>query len=227
MQATTTKTRLSRRTEKSWLSAPFGYQAPEVFGRARKRAFVTENSDFNRDTPALIARQHKRTITDGFSRQHLGDPRDAQSALRHRFQGTGERRGRTLLHEHGAIMTCQHGIDNLAERRSFREIKVLNRGLPCSGKRMDRQTLGIGSGNRDQTIRSSNRRLEKRLIEPQVRVRVPNAEHKVTQPVGKIPSAGIHVRRERRVILVGANPTQQLSLRLVAARAVRGGNEMD
>ena len=32
---------------------------------------------------------------------------------------------------------------------------------------------------------------------------------------------------ERRVILVGANPTQQLSLRLVAARAVRGGNEMD
>ena len=32
---------------------------------------------------------------------------------------------------------------------------------------------------------------------------------------------------ERRVTLVGANPTQQLSLRLVAARAVHGGNEMN
>ncbi len=31
---------------------------------------------------------------------------------------------------------------------------------------------------------------------------------------------------ERRAFLVGANPTQQLSLRLVAARAVHGGNEM-
>ena len=31
---------------------------------------------------------------------------------------------------------------------------------------------------------------------------------------------------ERRVFLVGANPTQQLSLRLVAARAVHGGNDM-
>ena len=36
----------------------------------------------------------------------------------------------------------------------------------------------------------------------------------------------ITVRRERRVFLVGANPTQQLSLRLVAARAVHGGNDM-
>ena len=34
------------------------------------------------------------------------------------------------------------------------------------------------------------------------------------------------VRRERRVFLVGANPTQRLSLRLVAARAVHGGNDM-
>ena len=34
------------------------------------------------------------------------------------------------------------------------------------------------------------------------------------------------VRRERRVILVGANPTQQLSLRLVAARAAYGGNNV-
>ncbi len=32
---------------------------------------------------------------------------------------------------------------------------------------------------------------------------------------------------ERRVILVGANPTQHLSLRLVAARAVYGGNDVD
>ena len=32
---------------------------------------------------------------------------------------------------------------------------------------------------------------------------------------------------ERRAFLVGANPTQQLSLRLVAARAVHGGNDMD
>ncbi len=32
---------------------------------------------------------------------------------------------------------------------------------------------------------------------------------------------------ERRVFLVGANPTQQLSFRLVAAGAVRGGNDMD
>ena len=31
---------------------------------------------------------------------------------------------------------------------------------------------------------------------------------------------------ERRAFLVGANPTQQLSLRLVAARAVHGGNDM-
>ena len=32
---------------------------------------------------------------------------------------------------------------------------------------------------------------------------------------------------ERRVFLVGANPTQQLSLRLVAARAVCRGNDVD
>ncbi len=32
---------------------------------------------------------------------------------------------------------------------------------------------------------------------------------------------------ERRFLLAGANPAQQLSLRLVAARAVRGGNEVD
>ena len=32
---------------------------------------------------------------------------------------------------------------------------------------------------------------------------------------------------ERRAFLVGANPTQQLSLQLVAARAVHGGNDMD
>ena len=32
---------------------------------------------------------------------------------------------------------------------------------------------------------------------------------------------------ERRVIPVGANPTQPLSLRLEAARAVYGGNEVD
>ena len=31
---------------------------------------------------------------------------------------------------------------------------------------------------------------------------------------------------ERRAFLVGANPTQQLSLQLVAARAVHGGNDM-
>ena len=31
---------------------------------------------------------------------------------------------------------------------------------------------------------------------------------------------------ERRVFLLGANPTQQLLLRLVAARAVHGGNDM-
>ena len=31
---------------------------------------------------------------------------------------------------------------------------------------------------------------------------------------------------ERRFLLVGAKPTQQLSLRLVAARAVHGGNKM-
>ena len=31
---------------------------------------------------------------------------------------------------------------------------------------------------------------------------------------------------ERRFTLVGANPTQQLSLRLVAAKADHGGNEM-
>ena len=31
---------------------------------------------------------------------------------------------------------------------------------------------------------------------------------------------------ERRAFLVGANPTQQQSLRLVAARAVHGGNDM-
>ena len=31
---------------------------------------------------------------------------------------------------------------------------------------------------------------------------------------------------ERRVFLVGAKPTQQRSLRLVASRAVHGGNEM-
>ena len=32
---------------------------------------------------------------------------------------------------------------------------------------------------------------------------------------------------ERRAFLVGAKTTQQLSLRLVAARAVHGGNDMD
>ena len=32
---------------------------------------------------------------------------------------------------------------------------------------------------------------------------------------------------ERRAFLVGANPTQQLSLQLVATRAVHGGNDMD
>ena len=32
---------------------------------------------------------------------------------------------------------------------------------------------------------------------------------------------------ERCALLVGANPTQQLSLRLVAARAVHGGNNVD
>ena len=31
---------------------------------------------------------------------------------------------------------------------------------------------------------------------------------------------------ERRFLLVGAKPTQQLSFRLVAARAVHGGNNM-
>ena len=31
---------------------------------------------------------------------------------------------------------------------------------------------------------------------------------------------------ERRVFLVGANPTQRLSLPLVAARAIHGGNDM-
>ena len=31
---------------------------------------------------------------------------------------------------------------------------------------------------------------------------------------------------ERRAFRVGAKPTQQLSLRLVAARAVHGGNDM-
>ena len=31
---------------------------------------------------------------------------------------------------------------------------------------------------------------------------------------------------ERRAFLVGAKPTQQLSFRLVAARAVHGGNDM-
>ena len=31
---------------------------------------------------------------------------------------------------------------------------------------------------------------------------------------------------ERRLLLAGANPAQQLSLRLVAARADHGGNEM-
>ena len=32
---------------------------------------------------------------------------------------------------------------------------------------------------------------------------------------------------ERRLLLAGANPAQQLSLRLVAARAGHGGNDMD
>ena len=32
---------------------------------------------------------------------------------------------------------------------------------------------------------------------------------------------------ERRFLLAGANPAQQLSLRLVAARAVYGGNDVD
>ena len=38
--------------------------------------------------------------------------------------------------------------------------------------------------------------------------------------------SGLLCAVERRVFLVGANPTQQLSLRLVAARAVHGGNDM-
>ena len=37
----------------------------------------------------------------------------------------------------------------------------------------------------------------------------------------------LYVRRGRRAFLVGAKPTQQLSFRLVAARAVHGGNDMD
>ena len=40
--------------------------------------------------------------------------------------------------------------------------------------------------------------------------------------IGRLPCAV-----ERRAFLVGANPTQQLSFRLVAARAVHGGNDMD
>ena len=34
------------------------------------------------------------------------------------------------------------------------------------------------------------------------------------------------VRRERRVFLAGANPAQQLSLRLIVAAANHGGNNM-
>ena len=37
---------------------------------------------------------------------------------------------------------------------------------------------------------------------------------------------GLQCAVERRAFLVGAKPTQQLSLRLVAARAVHGGNDM-
>ena len=58
---------------------------------------------------------------------------------------------------------------------------------------MDRRTLGVGRGNRDQTVRSNDRGLEQRLIEPEVGVRVRNTEHKVAQTVGEIPGAGIHM----------------------------------
>ncbi|WP_419934934.1 hypothetical protein [Candidatus Palauibacter sp.] len=42
-------------------------------------------------------------------------------------------------------------------------------------------------------------------------------------PLARISQCAV----ERRAFLVGANPTQQLSLQLVAARAVQGGNDMD
>ena len=44
---------------------------------------------------------------------------------------------------------------------------------------------------------------------------------------GKTVISALQCAVERRAFLVGAKPTQQLSLRLVAARAVHGGNDMD
>ncbi len=104
------------------LSILSGNQVPKVLGYARQGASRSEDPDLDRDTPALIARKHKRSIADGYSRQHLGYPSDAQSVLRHRFQGSGQGRGRALLHEHGRVMARQHGVDDLAERRGLREI---------------------------------------------------------------------------------------------------------
>ncbi len=52
------------------------------------------------------------------------------------------------------------------------------------------------------------------------RIRTPRD---ATAALAVVPECAV----ERRVFLVGANPTQQLSFRLVAAGAVRGGNDMD
>ena len=87
----------------------------------------------------------------------------------------------------------QHGVDDLAERRSLGEIEVLNWRLLGPGKRMDRCAVGVGRRNRDQTVGSNDRGLEQRLIEPQIGVRVRNKEQKVAQAVGEIPSAVIHM----------------------------------
>ena len=45
-------------------------------------------------------------------------------------------------------------------------------------------------------------------------------------PPEKGPNPTWVVRRERRVFLAGANPAQQLSLRLIVAAANHGGNNM-
>ena len=55
-------------------------------------------------------------------------------------------------------------------------------------------------------------------------VRSPHPAHDGARCVHSI--AMLKCAVERRVFLVGANPTQRLSLPLVAARAIHGGNDM-
>ena len=60
------------------------------------------------------------------------------------------------------------------------------------------------------------------LLGPLMSIIIPRTASEI-----KLYCTGSTCAVERRFLLAGANPAQQLSLRLVAARAVRGGNEMD